>query len=119
MAYENLRLGVSPLTKTVFAGRVNKKGDVWVDRKDVTQDFLRCVFDYFEPDTENTKTDVLKQISLNVPKLGSLNILYKSLKNMMNAITDNIIAKAIETANISITSQIIHQIINFFSENVI
>ena len=38
MAYENLRLGVSPLTKTVFAGRVNKKGDVWVDRKDVTQD---------------------------------------------------------------------------------
>lgn len=56
MAYENLRLGVSPLTKTVFAGRVNKKGDVWVDRKDVTQDFLRCVFDYFEPDTENTIT---------------------------------------------------------------
>jgi hypothetical protein len=56
MAYENLRLGVSPLTKTVFAGRVNKKGDVWVDRKDVTQDFLRCVFDYFEPDKENTIT---------------------------------------------------------------
>ena len=32
---------------------------------------------------------------------------------------NNIIAKTIETANISITSQIIHQIINFFSENVI
>jgi len=56
MAYENLRLGVSPLTKTVFAGRINKKGNSWIEKVDVTQDFLRCCVDYFEPNTENTIT---------------------------------------------------------------
>lgn len=54
MAYENLVLGVSPITKTVFGGRLNKAGNMWVDKKDVTQDFLRVCLDYFEPDTENT-----------------------------------------------------------------
>ena len=54
MAYKNLRLGVSPLTKTVFAGRLNKKGNLWVDKVDITEDFLRCCVDYFEPNTENT-----------------------------------------------------------------
>ena len=53
MAYDNLRLGVSPITKTVFAGRLNKKESLWLEKKDVTQDFLRCCIDYFEPNTEN------------------------------------------------------------------
>lgn len=54
MAYEKLTLGVSPLTKTVFAGRLNKQGDMWIDKKDVTEDFLRCCLSYFENNTENT-----------------------------------------------------------------
>jgi len=53
MAYQNLKLGVSPLTNTVFAGRVNKKGDMWLDKVNVTEQFLSCVLTYFEDKTEN------------------------------------------------------------------
>jgi hypothetical protein len=70
MAYENLKLGVSPITNTVFAGRVNKKGDMWIDKVDITKQFLACVVDYFskegitvirangEPILEITVTDL-------------------------------------------------------------
>lgn len=54
MAYENLKLGVSPLTDTVFAGRLNKKGNMWQQKVDVTEQFLGCVIQYFKPGTENT-----------------------------------------------------------------
>ena len=54
MTYDKLRLGVSPITKTVYAGRLNKKGDTWIYKKDITEDFLRCCVDYFDPGTENT-----------------------------------------------------------------
>ena len=41
-----MTLGVSPLTGTVFSGRVNAKGDMWVGKKtDVTSDFLRCILE--------------------------------------------------------------------------
>lgn len=45
MAYENLKLGVSPLTKSVFAG---------VQKVDVTSQFLSCVLQYFADGSENT-----------------------------------------------------------------
>ncbi len=54
MAYEKLKLGVSPLTNTVFAGRVNKEGNMWIDKVDVTEQFLSCCCDYFEKNTKNT-----------------------------------------------------------------
>lgn len=56
MAYENLKLGVSPLTNRVFAGRVNKKGDMWTQKVDVTEQFLGCCLQYFQGGTENTIT---------------------------------------------------------------
>jgi hypothetical protein len=41
-----MTLGVSQLTGTVFSGRVNAKGDMWVGKKtDVTSDFLRCILE--------------------------------------------------------------------------
>lgn len=40
------RIAASPLTGTVYAGRINKAGDGWVGKKaDVTSDFLRAVID--------------------------------------------------------------------------
>lgn len=51
--YEKLKLGVSPLTNTVFAGHLNKKGDMWLQKKDVTEQFLGCCLQYFEHGTEN------------------------------------------------------------------
>ena len=54
MAYEKLRLGVSPITKNVYVGRLNKDETMWIDKKDITEDFLRCCISYFEENTENT-----------------------------------------------------------------
>ena len=48
--YEKITMGVSPLTKTVFIGRLNKKGDMWLDgKRNFTNEFLRCVEEYFQP----------------------------------------------------------------------
>lgn len=52
--YENIKLGVSPLTKTVYAGRLNKRGDMWLHKTDVTEQFISCCLEYFEVGTENT-----------------------------------------------------------------
>jgi len=54
MKYDDLTLAVSPLTNRVLAGKVNKDGTQWVDKVDVTAQFLSCVVTYFEPGTENT-----------------------------------------------------------------
>lgn len=53
--YEKLRLGVSPITKTVYLGRLTqdkKLGmSIWATgKRDITQDFLRCVIDRFLDD---------------------------------------------------------------------
>lgn len=56
MAYENLKLGVSPLTKNVYAGRLNKQGTIWQQKVDITGQFLSCVLHYFDHGTENTIT---------------------------------------------------------------
>lgn len=40
----DLRIGCSPITGTIFAGRLNKKGNLWVGKKtDVTTDVLHSV----------------------------------------------------------------------------
>lgn len=41
-----MSIGVSPLTGTVYSGRVNAKGNLWVGKKtDITSDFLRCLIE--------------------------------------------------------------------------
>jgi hypothetical protein len=41
-----MTIGVSPLTGTVFSGRVNEAKNMWVGKKtDITSDFLRCVLE--------------------------------------------------------------------------
>jgi hypothetical protein len=57
--YENLKLGVSPLTGNVFLGKVKKKKkpdqkyEEWCDgKRDITNNFIQCVLDKFEPNTE-------------------------------------------------------------------
>ncbi len=44
---DNIRLGVSPITDKIFAGFLNETGNKWLDKKDVTQDFLKVVIDRF------------------------------------------------------------------------
>lgn len=41
-----MNIGVSPLTGTVYSGRVDKTGKMWVGKNtDITSDFLRCVLE--------------------------------------------------------------------------
>ncbi len=46
---DDLVLGVSPLTETVFAGVLDKrslgKRPLWLHKKDVTSDVLRCIIE--------------------------------------------------------------------------
>ncbi len=43
-----LRLAMAALTQNIYVGRLNKKGDCFLDSKqDVTSDFLNAVIDRF------------------------------------------------------------------------
>ena len=59
MAYEKLKIGVSPLTKCVYVGTVkedSKGRKMWQSKCDKTAEFLSACIDYFETGTENTLT---------------------------------------------------------------
>lgn len=43
MTVKQIRFGVSPITNQIFAGYVNKKGDTWTTKQDVTTDVLFAV----------------------------------------------------------------------------
>ncbi len=43
MKVENIRVCHSALSDRVYAGKLNKKGDQWLSKKDVTNDFINCV----------------------------------------------------------------------------
>lgn len=53
MKLEEITLGHSPLTDSIYAGRLNKAGDKWLDKKDVTNEFIDCVIKRWEGHTEN------------------------------------------------------------------
>ena len=39
-------VGCSPITATIYAGTINKKGDSWVNKNDVTEEALASVRDH-------------------------------------------------------------------------
>lgn len=48
-----IRLGMSPLTEHIYAGRLKKNGVEWqAGKQDVTEDFKRCVVLYCSESTE-------------------------------------------------------------------
>lgn len=54
---EEIRLGHSPLTDTIFAGKLNAKGSQWLSKKDVTNDFISCVIQRWENKEEIISSD--------------------------------------------------------------
>lgn len=40
---KEIKLGVSPITNEIYAGYVNKKGNMWLEKQDVTIPALVCV----------------------------------------------------------------------------
>jgi len=49
---DKIIIAKSGLTDTVFAGVLNKKGDQWLKKKDVTQSFINTVIARWENQTE-------------------------------------------------------------------
>lgn len=52
----NLKLGHSELTDTIYAGILNKKGNMWLQKVDVTNYFLDCVIRRWENQKEKIST---------------------------------------------------------------
>jgi hypothetical protein len=45
-----MKIGLSPLTNTIFIGntRKNKTSEVWIKKEDITDDAVRCVFEWLK-----------------------------------------------------------------------
>ena len=43
---ENIRLGCSPITGTIFAGKLNKAGTMWLKKEDVTNEATNAVAEH-------------------------------------------------------------------------
>lgn len=52
----DLRLGKSPITDEVYAGVLTKKGDKWIKKVNVTNDFITCVIQRWENQTEEIQS---------------------------------------------------------------
>lgn len=53
---EKITLGHSELTDSIFAGILNKKGDKWLQKQDVTNSFIGCVVSRWENQTETIES---------------------------------------------------------------
>ena len=43
---DRIKLGVSDITNTIYIGRVNSKGDQWLEKRDYTDEAVAVVRDY-------------------------------------------------------------------------
>ena len=59
---KDLRVACSPLTGTIFGGKVCKDGVTWRDnKKDVTNDVLKAIIDKIQLDSPKTKTLIIRE----------------------------------------------------------
>lgn len=54
---ERVTLGHSEITDKIFAGILNKKGNLWLKKVDVTNSFIACVVSRWENHTETITSD--------------------------------------------------------------
>ena len=68
----NIRVATSALTKTIYAGKLNKKGDSFLTGKtDVTSDVLKSIIDYIGIDKTHVVCISGKPIyEISVKKVG-------------------------------------------------
>lgn len=67
---KNVRLGVSPITLDIFAGKLNKAETMWTgDKCNVTEEAIRCVF---EKMMMESRRDDNKVIEYTYPSFGTL-----------------------------------------------
>jgi len=49
---DKIVLGVGGITEKIYAGTLNKKGNMWLQKTDVTSSFLDCVVKKWEGSSE-------------------------------------------------------------------
>lgn len=50
-------VGCSPITGTIYAGTLNKKGNLWVNKSDATEEAIASVRDHLENKAHEEKSD--------------------------------------------------------------
>lgn len=71
MKAEQIALGVSPITKTVFAGRLNKGKNMWLEKTDVSDMFMACVIERFVGYVEEVEDNAGNKYEITVKKIKS------------------------------------------------
>ncbi len=69
MKVEQIQLGVSPLTDEVFAGRINKAKNKWLEKVNVTDMFTGCVIQKFGGHITEVEDDKGNKYEITVKKL--------------------------------------------------
>lgn len=68
---DNIRLAKSALNDTIYIGVLNKNGDTWIDKKDITDDFLRAVIARWNGFEETiTSTIDKKEYKISIKETG-------------------------------------------------
>jgi len=70
MKAEQITIGVSPMTKTVFAGRLNKGKNMWLEKADVTDMFFACVIEKFVGTIETVEYENGDVYEITVKKIN-------------------------------------------------
>ena len=68
---KNMRLALGGITDNVYVGRVNKVGTEWIDKQDITNDFLACVIDKFVDNETTITSGTGEKFSVIVARLNN------------------------------------------------
>lgn len=82
-------IGYSPLTEKIYMGRQNSAKNMWVgEKKDVTNQFIDCSFNFFELDTVRTIA-VKKEKHLFIHLTKDKKSIEKTIKHLQK-LSDNL-----------------------------
>ncbi len=66
MKVEDIRLAVGPLTGTIYAGKINTAQTEWLDKTDVTNDFIHAVIERYSGKIETVTRGDGQQFEITV-----------------------------------------------------
>ena len=74
---ERIRIATSTLSNKIYVGRINKKGDLWLEKKDMTDDALCAVRDHLYGMLKKGQTTVGYQWTRQDGKIVELRVTIK------------------------------------------
>ncbi len=71
MEVEDIRLAVSPLTGKIYAGKINTAKTDWLNKTDVTNDFIHAVIERYNGKIEKVTRGDGRRFQIIVRELGT------------------------------------------------